>query len=84
MNRAQNAEIGRRTRSTTRLAKNLLLNMAEDAKVGGNGDGGDDETVKKITSFQEAKRTYKVSYLPTLQKKDEFPLIVLAMVEDLN
>ena len=50
------------------------MDMAEDAEVGGNGDGGDNETVEKIT-FQEVERTYGVSYLPTL-RKDEFPLIV--------
>ena len=41
--------------------------MAEDAKIDGNGDGGNDETIEKIT-FQEVKRTYGVSYLPTLQR----------------
>ena len=33
--------------TTTRSAENLPSDMAEDAEVGGNGDGGDDETVKR-------------------------------------
>ena len=32
---AENAEVGSRTSATTRSAKNLALDMAEDAKVGG-------------------------------------------------
>ena len=66
---AENAEIGNGTSSITKSAKNLstLVDMAEDAKVGGNGDGGDDETVKKIT-FQEVECTYRVSYLPMLRR----------------
>ena len=75
MDRAENAEVGSGT-SITRSAENLSasVDMGEDAKVGGNGDGGDNETVEKIT-FQEVERTYGVSYLPML-RKDEFPLIV--------
>ena len=66
---AENAEVDSKTSSTTRSAKNLSasVDMTENAEVGGNGDGGDDETVKKIT-FQEVKWTYGVSYLPTLQR----------------
>ena len=65
---AEHAEVGSGTSFTTKLAKNLSasVDMAEDAEVGGNGDGGDDETVEKIT-FQEVERTYRVSYLPTFQ-----------------
>ena len=66
---AEDAEVDSGTSSTTRSAENLsaLVDMAEDAEIGGNGDGGDDETVKKIT-LQEVKQTYRVSYLPTLRR----------------
>ena len=63
----EDIEVESRTSSTTRLAENLTWDMAEDAEVGGNGDGDDNETVEKII-FQEVKRTYRVSYLPTLQR----------------
>ena len=74
---AEDAEVGSRTSSTIRLAENssATVDMAEDAEVGGNDDSSDDETVKKIT-FQEVKRTYGISYLPTL-RKDKFLLIVI-------
>ena len=67
MDRAENAEVGNGTSSITRSASNssASVDMAKDAEVGGNGDGGDDETVKKIT-FQGVEQTYRVSYLPTL------------------
>ena len=66
---AEDAEVGSGTSSTTRSAENssASVDMAENAEVGGNGDGGDDETVEKIT-FQEVERTYGVSYLPTLRR----------------
>ena len=66
---AEDAKVGSGTSSTTRSAKNssASVNMAEDAEVVGNGDGGDNEIVEKIT-FQEFERTYRVSYLPTLQR----------------
>ena len=67
MDGAEDAEVGSGTSSTTRSAENSPSDMAEDAEVGGNGDGGDDETVEKIT-FQEVERTYGVSYLPTLRR----------------
>ena len=40
-------EVGSRTSSTTRSAKNSPLDMAEDAEVDGNGNGSDDEMVEK-------------------------------------
>ena len=69
MDGAEDAEVGSGTSSTTRSAENssASVDMAEDAEVGGNGDGGDDKTVEKIT-FQEVERTYRVSYFPTLQR----------------
>ena len=45
----EDAGVGSGTSSITRLAKNSPLNIAEEAEVGGNSDGGDDETVEKIT-----------------------------------
>ena len=47
MDGAEDAEVGSRTSSTTRSAKNLPSDMAEDVEVGGNGDGGDDKTVER-------------------------------------
>ena len=49
IDRAEDAEVGSGTSSTTRLAENSSASvyMAEDAKVGGNGDGGDDEMVER-------------------------------------
>ena len=44
---AEDAEVGSKTSPTTRLAKKSLLDIAEDVKVGGNGNSSDDETVKK-------------------------------------
>ena len=63
---AENAEVGSRTSSTTRSAKNLaaLVNIAEDAKVG-ESDGGDDETVKKSPLFR--KLSGPIGYLTSLR-----------------
>ena len=47
---AEDAEVGSKTSSTTRSAKNLPLDIAEDAELGGNGDSGDDKLVKRSTS----------------------------------
>ena len=45
---AEDADVGSRTSSTTRLTKNLsvLVDMAEDVEVG-ESDSGDNETVKQ-------------------------------------
>ena len=69
MDGAEDAEVGSGTSSTTRSAENssASVDMAEDAEVG-EGGGGDDETAKKITSFQKVERTYGVAYLPTLRR----------------
>ena len=48
MDGAEDAEVESETSSTTRSAKNLPLDMAEDAEIDGNGNGGDDETVKRL------------------------------------
>ena len=44
---AEDAEVGSGTSSTTRSAENSPSDMAENAEIGGNGDGSDDETVKR-------------------------------------
>ena len=50
---AEDTEFGSRTSSTTRSAKNSSLDMAENAEIVGNGNGGDDETVKR-SPFRES------------------------------
>ena len=57
MDGTENFEVGSWTSSITRLAENPLLNMAKDAEVGGNGDGDNDETVKRsLLSPRSEKR----------------------------
>ena len=57
--------------------------MAEDAEVISNGDGNDDETVKR--SPLSKKANILIEYFnPHAPEKDEFFLIVLAMVEALS
>ena len=70
IDRAKYNKVGSGTSCTTRSAENLSasVDMAEDAEVGGNGDGGDDETVEKSPFFQKAKRIYGVSYLLMLRR----------------
>ena len=63
---AEDAEVRSGTSSTTRSAKNLLLNMAKDAEV-----GGDDETVKRSPSKKPSRPT---GYLISLySEKMSFP-----------
>ena len=52
----EDADVGSGTSSITRSAKNLPSNMAEHAKVGGNSDGGDDETVEKSPLSKKLNR----------------------------
>ena len=47
MDGAEDAKFGSGTSPTTRSAENSPLDMAEDAEVGGKGDGGSNETVKR-------------------------------------
>ena len=47
---AEDAEVGSGTSFTTRLAENLPSDMAEDAEIGGNGNSGNDEMVKRSLS----------------------------------
>ena len=62
---AEDTEVGSRTSSTTRLDKNLSasMDMAEDAELG-EGDGGDDETVKRSPS---KKSNVPIGYLISLR-----------------
>ena len=69
---AEDAKIRSGTSSITRLAKNLPLDIAEDAEVGGNGDGSNDEIVKRSPSFKMSNGSIRVSYLSTLQRKMSF------------
>ena len=76
MDGAEDAEVGSRTSSTTRLAKNLSASMdiAEDAKVGEN-DSGNNKMVKNhlFPKSQMDLQGILPLYIP---KKDEFFLIV--------
>ena len=59
----------------TRSAKNLLLDMAEVAKIDGNDDSGGNKTGQKITFFQKVTGIYRLETLPTrLQTKFLFVL----------
>ena len=56
MDGAGDIKVGSRTSSTSKSAKNLPSDMGEDAKVGGNGDGGDNETVKRSPFSKKPNR----------------------------
>lgn len=64
---AEDAEAGSETSSTTRSAENLSasVDMAEDTEVGGGGDGGDDETVKRLPPSK--KSNVPTGYLTSLR-----------------
>ena len=61
---AKDAEVGHKTRSTIRSDKNLPLDMAKDAEVGGNNNGNDNKRVKKSPLLDQY--IYKVFYFPKL------------------
>ena len=65
MDGAEDAEVRNETSSTSRSAENLPLDMAEDAKVGGNGDSGDDKTVKR-SPFSK-KSSGRMGYFTSLR-----------------
>ena len=65
MDGAKDAEVRSGTSSTTRSAKNLLSDIVEDAEVGSNSDGGDDETVKR--SPLSKKSNGPIGYLTSLR-----------------
>ena len=68
---AEDAEVDSGTSSMTRSAKNLSasVDMAENAEVAGNGNGGDDKTVKR--SLFSKKPNIPIEYLssPSSRKK---------------
>ena len=79
MDMTEDAKVRIKTSPTTRSAKNLPLDMAEDVEVDGNGDGDGDETVEKSPSKKSADLQGILStHAP---EKDKFSLIVLAIVE---
>ena len=57
----------------TKLVKNLLLDIAEDAEVAGNSDNSDNETVKR-SPFSK-KPNGSIGYLTSLgsRKNMSFP-----------
>ena len=74
MNGAEDAEVGSRTSSTTRLVENLsaLVDMVEDAEVG-EGDDGDDEMVKQSPS---KKPNVPTGYLTSLCSNADSPPLI--------
>ena len=62
----EDADGGSKTSSTTRSAKNSLLDIAENAEVGVNGDGSDDEIVKRSPPSKMSSGSIEASDLPTL------------------
>ena len=87
INGAEDAEVGSETSSPTRSAENLPLDMAEDAEVGGNGDGSDDEIVKKspLSKKQNGPTEYLTSLLSNIDsalfEKRWAHLVILTIVE---
>ena len=65
MDGAEDAEVRSGMSSTTRSVKNSPSDMAEDAEVGGNGDGDDDETVER--SLLSKKPNGPIEYLTSLR-----------------
>ena len=62
---AKNAKVESETSSITRSAKNMPLNIAEDAEVDGNGNGGDNKTIKRLPLFKKPNiitEHYRKSY----------------------
>ena len=53
----EDVEVGSGTSSTIKSAKHLPLDIAEDAKVGGNDDGSDNEIVKRSLSKKSREST---------------------------
>ena len=70
---AEDSEVGSGMNSIIRSAKNLPLDMAENAEVGGNGDSGNNEMVKRSPLSKMLSGSTGVFYLLTLQKKLSFP-----------
>ena len=64
---AEDVEVKSKTSSTARSAKNSLSDMAENAEVCGNGDGGDNEMVER--SPLSKKPNVPTKYLTFLRSK---------------
>ena len=60
---AENTEVGSGTSSTIRSAENSSSDMTEDAEVGGNGNCGDDKTVKRSPSRKLSEPTEYLTFL---------------------
>ena len=80
----EDAKVGSGISSTIRSAENssISVDMAENAEVG-EGDVSDNKMVKKSPLFKKLSELtgYFIFYAP---EKDEFTLIVLAIVEALS
>ena len=65
---AKDANIGNKTSSTTRSAKNLLVSvdMAEDAEIAKSNDGNDGNDKMVIKSFSK-KLSGPIGYLTSLR-----------------
>ena len=69
---AEDAEVGRRTSSTIRSVENSPSDLAENAEVGDNGDGGDNTTVKRSLLFKKPNRPTR--YLTSLRSDTDSAL----------
>ena len=79
---AEDAEVGNKTSSTIKSVKNLLLDMAENTDVSDKVIG---VMIKQSKDYFPRSWTYLQGILLAYAlKKDEFSLIVLAMVETLS
>ena len=65
MDGAEDAEVGSGTSSTIRSARNLPSDMAKDAKVGSNSNGGDDKTIERSPLSKKSSRP--IGYLTFLR-----------------
>ena len=68
----EDTEVGNGTSPTTRSAQNLLLNMAEDVEVNGNGDGGNDKKVKRSSFSKKPNILTEYFISPRSRKKMGF------------
>ena len=50
----ENAKVGSRISSTPKSTRNLLLDITEDAEIGGNGDDNDDKTVQSSLFYKKS------------------------------
>ena len=81
----ENADVVGRISSTIRLAKNLLalVDKAKDNKVGKSNNSSNNKTVKRLPLSK--KPNVLIEYFISFYfKKDEFLLIVLAIIKGFN